>query len=262
MRRLVVLVIVPLLFLGCSSEKETPPGQRTVLKIGTHATYPPFESVNALTGRLEGFDIDLITEICKLNGWKPQFIMTAFDSLVPGLVNREYDVIIAAMTSTAQRAAVVDFTEPYYQTGQIIAVPLDDSTIYGVDDLVGKRVGVQLGTTGESIAKKMDGLHVYLFNSISDAFSDMAYGNLDAVLNDFPSTGAYIKKHGLAKTVGEILSTERYGIAVRKNDQKLLDDINQAWKVFKRSRSFRDIHLKWFGEAPTEKALADSSLVE
>ena len=207
-------MVLLLACIGCSGGEDIAIADRTVLRIGTDATYPPFETVDPETGQPTGFDIDLVTAVCELNGWKPEFIVTPFDGIIPGLRSKKYDVVISAMTITPERAAVVNFSDPYYLAGQTIAVPLDDSLIQTVEDLVGKKVGVQLGTTGELMAKRSDGLQVFSFDNIGAAFIDMSNGNLDAVLNDFPTTQAYIKKHKTAKTVGKILSTEYYGMAV------------------------------------------------
>ena len=166
------------------------------------------------------------------------------------------------MTITPERAAVVDFTDPYYLAGQTIAVPLDDSVTLSVDDLPGKRVGVQLGTTGELMAKKIDGIHVFSFDNIGAAFIDMANGNLDAVLNDFPTTQSYISKHGTAKTVGPILSTEYYGMAVRKGDTGLLGSINGALAQIKESGRYDEIHVKWFGAPPATGLAPDSIMTQ
>lgn len=261
MKRLLPILICLLALAACSGNQEGTGAKRTVLRIGTDATYPPFETVDPETGRPSGFDIDLISALCAANKWKPEFIVTPFDGIIPGLRSKKYDVVISAMTITPERAAVVDFTDPYYLAGQTIAVPLDDTLIKGVDDLVGKRVGVQLGTTGELMAKKMDGLHVFSFDNIGAAFIDMANGNLDAVLNDFPTSRAYINKHGTAKTVGEILSTEYYGIAVRKGDQELLDALNGALAGFKES-GYDELHIKWFGTPPAPGLAPDSTFLE
>ncbi len=269
MKKIIILItlIALALFVGSCGNKETQKHTSKeledttgmVLRIGTDATYPPFESINPATGQPAGFDIDLITEICKINGWKPKFIATAFDGIIPGLINGKYDVVISAMTITPERAAVVDFSNPYYLAGQSIAVPLDDTTIHGVGDLMGKRVGVQLGTTGEMLAKKIEGIQVFSYDNIGAAFIDMANGNLDAVLNDFPTTKEYIKKMGKAKIVGEILSTEHYGIAVRKGDKQLLDAINSALEKIKENGIFTDLHMKWFEVAQPEEFLSDST---
>jgi polar amino acid transport system substrate-binding protein len=258
MKKIVLLMIV-LFMVSCGGDKERSQNLGPLLRVGIDATYPPFESINPATDQPAGFDIDLITEICKHNGWKPKFVTRPFDRIIPGLINKEYDVVVSAMSITPQRAALIDFSDPYYLAGQSIAVPLDDSTINVAEDLMGKKVGVQRGTTGELMAKKMEGLHVYSFDNIGEAFADLTQGNLDVVLNDFPTTRAYIKTHGTAKIVGEILSTEYYGIAVRKGEQKLLADINKALKAIKGSDRFKEIHVKWFGSEPSAEMLTDSA---
>ena len=254
----IVLLMIMLFMVNCSGDKDGSQDLGQVLRVGTDATYPPFESINPATGQPAGFDVDLITEICKLNGCKAKFVTVPFDSIIPGLVSKQYDVVISAMSITPQRAALVDFSDPYYLAGQSIAVPLDDSTTAGAEDLMGKKVGVQRGTTAELMAKKMEGLQVYSFDNIGTAFADLAQGNLDVVLNDFPTTREYIRMHGSAKIVGEILSTEYYGIAVRKGEQRLLAGINKALKTTKGGERFKEIHVKWFGCPPSADMLTDS----
>ena len=252
LRQVVVLpaaLIVATILSGCVSSGDKAGATRT-LRIGTDATYPPFETVNTNTGRPDGFDIDLIKEICAINGRTPEFIVTPFDGMIPGLNGKKYDVVISAMTITPERAAQIDFSEPYYLAGQTIAVPESVTTIEGLPDLYGKKVGVQLGTTGEIMAKNTAGIDVFSFDNIGAAFIDMANGNLDAVLNDYPTTQAYIKSHGGAKMVGPILSKEQYGIAVRKGDVELLKDINHALTELKNSGKYSELHQKWFGSEP------------
>ncbi len=252
--RLILPLILPLVFMclllacaGCTSHESSNPAADGVLRVGTDATYPPFEMVNPATGKPEGFDIDLITELCRVHGWKPEFIITPFDGIVPGLNGRKYDVIISAMTITPERAAVVRFSNPYYTAGQTIAVPLHDSAITAVEHLVGKRVGVQLGTTGQLMARRMSGVQVFSYENIGAAFLDLRNGNLDAVLNDYPTTRKYINRHQDARTVGELLSTEQYGIAVRRRDDSLLALVNAALDTLHESGVLDSLHLKWFG---------------
>ncbi len=259
MRRILLFGCLFLLTLGCSKTKEPIEAGRKVLRVGTDATYPPFESINTETGKPQGFDIDLMDAVCKLNGWKADFVVTPFDGIIPGLTNHKYDAVISAMTITPQRSVVVDFSHPYYAAGQTIAVPLADSTTKSTADLRGKRVGVQLGTTGELMAKRLEGVEVFSYDNIGAAFIDMNNGNLDAVLNDFPTTRLYIKVHHDAKTVGDILSSEFYGIAVRKGDDSLLKSINQALDSLKHDGTFNGIETKWFGSPSELKLPADSS---
>lgn len=245
-----VFVIALALLIGCGGSDESVTGERSVLRVGTDATYPPFEFARENTGQPDGFDIDLVKAVCRYHDWKPEFVVTPFDGIVPGLTSRKYDVVVSAMTITPERAAVVDFTEPYYLAGQTIAVPPDNTTIREPEDLVGKSVGVQLGTTGEIMARQMEGVEVYSYDNIGAAFIDMSNGNLDAVLNDFPTTRAYIKRHGTAKTVGPILSTEHYGMAVRQGDTLLLRQLNEALAALRDSSIYDSLHIEWFGTPP------------
>ncbi|NOY88791.1 MAG: basic amino acid ABC transporter substrate-binding protein [FCB group bacterium] len=261
MKILLLLLSCSLIVIGCSRQNNKNLSARTTLRIGTDATYPPFETINPETGKPEGFDIDLISSVCKINGWQPDFILTPFDGMIPGLNSKKYDVVISAMTITPQREAVVNFSRPYYLAGQSIAVPVNDSMIFAVKDLKGKRVGVQLGTTGELMAKNMDGVEVYSFDNIGAAFIDMDNGNLDAVLNDFPTTQTYIKRHHTAKIVGKILSEEHYGIAVRKTDTQLLEKINRALEKIKQSGQYSTLHIKWFGIPPLRKSNKDTTTI-
>lgn len=199
-----------------------------VLRIGTDATYPPFEFNDDKTGQLVGFDIDLMKAICGKLKLKPEFIVVPFGGIIAGLRSDKYDCVISAMTITPERREAVDFTIPYYEAGQTIAVPLADSTTKSLDDLKGKRIGVQLGTTGEMMAKKIEGAQVISFNNIGAAFIDMENGHLDAVLNDAPTSRRAIKVRGTAKIVGPLLSAENYGIAVAQSDKELLEALNKA----------------------------------
>jgi polar amino acid transport system substrate-binding protein len=236
------------LALGCGQKSGGIAGG--VLRIGTDATYPPFETVDTETGTPEGFDIDLITEVCRINDWRPEFIVTPFDGMIPGLQANKYDVAISSITITPERQAVVQFSDPYYLAGQVLAIPLTNEITHSTDDLKDKRVGVQLGTTGELMAQTIPGAKVFSYDNIGAAFIDMQNGNLDAVLNDFPTTQAYIQAHKSAKTVGEILSKENYGIAMRKGETELEKSVNAALAEIRKSGKYRELHLKWFDTDP------------
>lgn len=251
-RHIFALGILLALFVACGGSDNPAQKSGRVLKVGTDATYPPFETVNTETGQPEGFDIDLITEVARRNGWTAEFIITPFDGMIPGLQGEKYDVAISSITITPERAAVVNFSKPYYTAGQVVAVLLDNNSITGIADLPGKRVGVQLGTTGELMAQRTEGLQVFSYDNIGAAFIDMANGNLDAVLNDYPTTQAYIRSHGSAKTVGDILSREQYGIAVRKGNDSLLAQINTALDAIRADSTYIKMHLKWFDTPPAE----------
>lgn len=246
-RSLIYAVVVLFLLSGCTGDGEVPTWKETsILKVGTDATYPPFEMVNTESGKPEGFDIDIMNAICRVNGWKPEFIVAPFDGIISGLKSKKYDCIISAMSITPQRKAIVSFSKPYYLAGQVVAVPLDDTTILSVDDLRGRKVGTQLGTTGERMAKSLPGVGVFSFDNIGAAFIDMENGHIDAILNDFPTTTEYIRRKGTAKIVGDLLSKEYYGIAVRKNDRELLALIDSSLAILEENGEYDRIKEKWF----------------
>ena len=148
-----------LFFQNCTKE-ETDSFERIMkskkILIGTDATYPPFESKDAETGKLVGFDIDLMSAICEKIGVQPEYIVVPFDGIISGLKNEKYDVVISSFTITPARGKEIDFSKPYYQAGQSIAVREDEEKINSIADLIGKKIGVQLGTTGELLAKTVE----------------------------------------------------------------------------------------------------------
>jgi ABC-type amino acid transport substrate-binding protein len=249
MRNSLLLSLLLFVCLSCSGPEESTIQQvenTGILRVGTDATYPPFEMINTETGQPEGFDIDMITAICTRLGWKPQFVVTPFDGIVPGLKGKKYDLILSAFTITPERAEAVLFSDPYYDAGQSIAVPLDNSDIHSVADLRGKTVGVQLGTTGEQMARSLDGVNVVSFENIGAAFIDMENGKIDAVLNDVPTSTMIINSRGKARLVGKILSDEKYGMAVRRSDTALVVRINGALAELKAAKFLDSLQAKWF----------------
>ncbi|HUU45292.1 MAG TPA: transporter substrate-binding domain-containing protein, partial [Acidobacteriota bacterium] len=180
---------------GNGSESGISRIERTgILRVGTDATYPPFESIDAATGEVMGFDIDLVREVCAELGCAPDFVVVPFDGIVAGLVSNKYDMIASTFTVTPERARRVAYTTPYYTGGQALAVPAYDTVTRGVDDLRGRRIGVQLGTTGERRARLVPDAEVVSFENIGAAFIDMENGHLDAVINDIPTAELIIRR--------------------------------------------------------------------
>lgn len=129
----------------------------------------------------------------------------------------------------------------------MIAVPLDDTVTVGPDDLQGLRLGAQLGTTGERMAHRVPGAEIFSYESIGVAFIDMENGRLDAVINDEPTSRIIIAQRQSAKLVGERLSDEQYGIAVRKSDSTLAAKINTALIILSEDGTIDSLKTKWFG---------------
>jgi len=237
------------LVLSCSEDKEDTYSKiiRTKkLLVGTDATYPPFESKDGKTGELVGFDIDLMNAVCKKLEVKVEYIIVPFDGIISGLKNHKYDAVISAFTITPERENQIDFSQAYYNAGQSIAVREDENQINSQKDLIGKRIGVQLGTTGEILAKKIDGAEIISYDNIGAAFIDLDNKKLDAIINDKPTSERIIAFKGKAKLVGQTLTSENYGIAVREGEMRFLEAINHALTTLQTSGEVDSLKRKWF----------------
>ena len=122
------------------------------LRVGSETVYPPFEFLDSNSGKYVGFDIDLIDEVAKRAGFEPQILSMGLDGLIPALMSGSIDVAVSALTITPERAAKVDFTNPYYESGLSIMARKDDASIKGVKDLENKVLCAEIGSSG-SVAR-------------------------------------------------------------------------------------------------------------
>ena len=222
-----------------------------VLRVGTDSTYPPFESIDAATSQVVGFDVDLMRALSKELGAKAEFVIVPFDGIIAGLKTKKYDAIISAMTITPERAQQVLFSTPYSAAGQSIAVRNEDSSTTGLASLAGKKIGVQLGTTGELEAKKVTNGEVVSFDAIGNAFRDLENGNVAAVIADTPTARIFQREHGTIKLVGEALTQEEYGIAFRLEDVELKGALDRGIDALRKNGELRRLEVQWgFAEAP------------
>jgi len=227
-----------------------------VLKItvGTDATWPPFESVDEQTKAFVGFDIDLMKAIAAAAGFEVEFVNVGWDALLAGMATGQYDAAISAMTITEERLNAFDFSAPYFAAGQLIAVRVENSTITGPADLAGKTVGAQLGTTGAiEIEENYTQATLKPYDDISQAFLDLVNRQVDAVVADDPLVEAFIKKYASdLKIVGQALTSEEYGIAVKKGAPEILAAINKGLEMVKAQGVIEQLTAKWIEvEAPT-----------
>jgi ABC-type transport system substrate-binding protein/ABC-type amino acid transport substrate-binding protein len=225
------------------------PAAAVVYKIGTNAEYPPFESVDA-AGNIIGFDPDLMVAIADRAGFEFEFVNTRWDGIFVALQSGEFDAVISAATITEERAEIVNFSDPYFNAGQMIAVRVaDKDRITTVADLDGIKVGVQLGTTGDMWVSENTKAEVVRYDEITLAFQALANGDVDAVFNDGPTSAEIIQANPElgAVMVGEPITDELYGIAVNKGKPELLDLINKGLAAVKADGTYDEIYDKWFG---------------
>jgi len=225
-----------------------------VLRVGSDASYPPFESVNEKTGKVEGFDVDLITAIGQKEGFQVDVRNALFDTIFTALSYGQYDLVLSAATITDERKQTVNFSNPYFVAGQVIVVrKADIDKVKTPADLAGKNVGVQLGTTGAEAAKGIKNVKsVKEYPTAPEAFQALANGDLDAVVNDNVTSLSIIlnsPKLNLVVT-GTPFTSEYYGIAVRKDCTALLDKVNKGLAEVIADGTYAKIYAQYLGEEP------------
>ena len=174
-----------------------------------------------------------------------------FDGVIPALQSGTIDAAISAMTITADRARAIDFSRPYFQAGQAIVVRENGPAINGLEDLKGRRIAVQIGTTGALKASEVPDARVSSFDSTPLALQELANGNADAVVSDIPAILYAIDQASLTglKISGEHLSSEYYGIATRLGSP-VLASVNQALATLFGNGQYAAIYRRWFGAEP------------
>lgn len=213
------------------------------------STWPPFEFVDE-NKRLVGFTIDLVTAIAKEAGFTAKFVSIAWDGIFAGLNNAEYDAIASSVTITEERKKNVDFSNPYFNAGQILAMRKDSvGSAKSLDDLAGKKVGAQIGTQGAFLVQDKKNIKLKTYDDLGFAVDELANGTIDGIVADSPLVSQYILKNKkyahLFVIVGKPMTKEEYGIAVRKGSHQLLAKINKGLTAIKKNGMYEKIVSQW-----------------
>ncbi len=236
-----VLMLASLVFTSCSS---TP----MKIQVATDATWFPFEYINDQTGQIEGFDIDVMNAIAERENLQIEFINVGFDPLLAGMAQGTYDCAISSITITAERQKAMLFSDPYFTAGQIVVVLKGNTSFTSKDNLTGD-VGAQLGTTGAMEVEKLTGVSLKTYDDIGLAFQDLMNGQINAVICDVPVAQGYVGANpDNLKTIGEMFTTEQYGIAVAKGKTDLLAKINAGIKAIIEAGLIEQFTTKWLAK--------------
>lgn len=199
------------------------------LRMGTNATFPPYEFVGD-DGNVQGIDADIAAAIADKLGMKLEITDMEFDSLIPALQSDTIDVALAGMTVTPDRQENVDFSDSYAKGVQVIIVK-DGSDIASPDDLEGKSIGVQTGTTGDIYCTDDYGQeNVKQFNNGPLAVAALVNGQIDCVVIDQEPAKNYVAANSGLKILDTAYADEDYAIAIKKGNTELLDKVNGALK--------------------------------
>jgi len=187
-----------------------------------------------------------MTAIAEKEGLDIEFVNVAWDPLLAGIAQCQYDAAISAMTITEERKKQFLFSDPYFAAGQIVTVRKDNTDITGKDDLGGKVVGAQIGTTGSFEVEKIEGATLKTYDDIGLAYQDLINGQIDAIVADNPLALGYVGENpDKLKAVGEVFTEENYGIAVCKTKEDLLAKINAGLKAVKEEGLIEKLVEKW-----------------
>ena len=219
--------------------------------VATDSSFVPFEFEQ--DGEYVGFDIDIINAIADEVGFEIDLAVTNFDGIIPGMQTGSFDIAIAGMTITEERAQTVDFTSPYYKSGLRIGVPVDDTEIQSIEDLEGLTIASRLGSTSATyIEENIEGATANTYEQLDQMYLSVEGGGSDAVLYDAPNVEYFILTAGedSLKVVGELLEAQDYGIAVAQGNEDLVAAMNEALAGIIDDGTYSEIFEEWFGSEP------------
>ena len=227
--------------------------QNKELVVGSSATYRPFAYENP-NKEIVGYDVDIIKAVAQKAGVPIKIVNTPWTGIFAALNNGDVDLIISGVTINDKRKQSYDFTAPYFEARQLIAVP-KDSSVKTLKDLAGKKIGVVNGSTGDDIASRQFGKtnsDIRRFESTPVVISELVNNGLDAAIGDNGVISFRAQDHKQLKTVNDpSFPKEFFGIVVKQGNKALLDKLNAGLAAVKADGSYANIYKKWFNaDAP------------
>lgn len=216
----------------------------------THLPYQPFQFNDG--GTIAGFDVDIVDEIAKDLGVEQEIIDTPFEGIQTGedLSTGKCDIAAAGMTITEVRESALDFSEPYFDATQALMVKVG-SDVETLDDLAGKKLGVQAATTGEIYAQdEAPDAELVQFEDLALLQTAVQTGQIDAAINDNGPLLDFAGKNDDVTVVTEFDTGEQYGLGVKTDNADLLEAVNATLERITSDGTYDTIYEKWFGVAP------------
>ncbi|MFO7677974.1 MAG: basic amino acid ABC transporter substrate-binding protein [Thermoplasmatota archaeon] len=242
---IVLIVAIALSVVALSGCVEEDNGN--VITVGTSADFPPFEYMEG--GEIVGFDIEMVTAVLESLDYQVEVQDIAFDGLIGSLQTGKIDVVAAAMSIDPERD--VDFTIPYFEADLSVLVMADSELLLNdtnyIEELTNLTLGAQTGTTGAQwVLDNFDEEQLRRYETYTEAVLDLLNGNLDAVIIDKPVGEVFAEEVDL-KIAYTIITGEQYGLAVKKGNTELLEELNTALADFMESEEWSELVRKYFG---------------
>ncbi|MEK4975794.1 amino acid ABC transporter substrate-binding protein/permease [Paenibacillus sp. FSL H8-0457] len=227
------------------------PASGKTYQIGTDVTFAPFEFQDA-SGKFVGIDMDLLDAIAKDQNFKYEIKPLGFNAAVQALEANQVDGVIAGMSITDERKQKFDFSDPYFDSGVVMAIRQDQESIKSYEDLRGKKVAVKTGTEGYSFAESISskyGFTIVPFDDSAQMYDDVKTGNSVACFDDFPVLAYGVEQNNGLKIVTDMEPGASYGFAVSKGrNQELLQKFNAGLINLRASGEYDRIKEKYIGE--------------
>lgn len=240
-----LVLVASLALTGCAKKTDLALARiqkAGVMTVGNSPDYPPFETIDD-QGNTVGFDIDLLQAMAEELGVTVQLKSLSFDTIVTAVQNGQVDIGMSGFSIDAERAAQIDFSDPYLVGGQVV-VTTANSGISSIADLSGQTVATQMGTTCATAAKEIEGAVVKELEDFNIAWSMLKTGAAKAVVADVSVAREYIAREGFVQ-VGDPLSFEETAIVVQKENPSLLKALNEALQAVKDNGTYDQLLEKW-----------------
>jgi|TARA_R110000850_G_scaffold202980_1_gene329168 glutamine transport system substrate-binding protein len=242
------------LALGLGSA--TAMAQTPSVNVVTDPSFVPFEMMDQETGEMVGFDMDIINEVAKRAGFEVNLTTMEFAGIIPAVQTGSQEIAIAGTTITEERAEIVDFSDPYYDSGLKIIVRADNEDVETIEDLADLSIATRIGSTSYDYLQQELGedADITPYPAMSDMYMALLGRNVDAVFYDAPNVSyfAQTRGEGRTKVVGPLYEGQQYGIVFHKGSE-WVEPTNEALAAMKEDGTYDEIYAKWFGEAPSEE---------
>ena len=238
MKKFLKILLVVLACLNLANAKS--------LKVGTNASFPPFEFVDK-NSQIVGFDMDLLDAISKKVGFEYEIVNMGFDGLIPALKSGKIDMVAAGMSATEQRRKAADFTNPYYSTENVFLKKADNDSIKSKEDIKGKIVSTQLGTVQEIAIRELKDIKVSTMKDPFNVIMALKNGKVDVAVFDSSVAYGYLKENpDLVAFHTEPDGSDGFSFAFNKGKQdELINKFNNAIEELKADGTYDKILVKY-----------------
>lgn len=227
---------------ACGGTEKKAETEKETLVMATNAEFPPYEYYEG--DEIVGIDAEIAEAIAEELGMDFKMEDMAFDAIIPAVQSGKADIGLAGITVTEKRLKNVNFSDSYATSNQVIIVE-EDSKIQAVDDLTGKSIGVQLGTTGDIYASDVEDAVVEQYSTGFEAVQSLSQGKIDAVMIDYETAKEFVSEVEGIKILDEEFAVEDYAIAIAKDNDELLEKVNAAIASLKESGKLDEIIGKY-----------------